>query len=86
MTCEELQNVLASIIDWKLSAQAQAHYSFGRDLYHRPRPGGKYTGLSAGAKGYGQRFGAVAADGLSDIMIGGAILPSLRTKIRATST
>jgi hypothetical protein len=30
-----------------------------------------------GAKGYGERFGAVAADGLSDIMIGGAILPSL---------
>jgi hypothetical protein len=30
-----------------------------------------------GFKGYGQRVGAVAADGLSDIMIGGAILPSL---------
>ena len=30
-----------------------------------------------GAKGYAERFGAVAADGFSDIMIGGAILPSL---------
>ena len=30
-----------------------------------------------GAKGYGQRFGAVAAGGFSDIMIGGAILPSI---------
>jgi hypothetical protein len=30
-----------------------------------------------GWKGYGERFGAVAADGFSDIMIGGAILPSL---------
>jgi hypothetical protein len=30
-----------------------------------------------GASGYGERFGAVAADGVSDIMIGGAILPSL---------
>jgi len=30
-----------------------------------------------GAKGYGQRFGAGYADGFSDIMIGGAILPSL---------
>jgi hypothetical protein len=30
-----------------------------------------------GFKGYGQRVGADAADGLSDIMIGGAILPSL---------
>ncbi len=30
-----------------------------------------------GAKGYGQRFGALYADGFSDIMIGGAVLPSL---------
>lgn len=30
-----------------------------------------------GALGYAQRFGAVYADGLTDIMFGGAILPSL---------
>jgi len=30
-----------------------------------------------GMEGYGERFGATAADGLSDIMVGGAILPSL---------
>ena len=30
-----------------------------------------------GAKGYGQRFGVAAADGFSDILIGGAILPTL---------
>ncbi len=30
-----------------------------------------------GAKGYGQRFGAIYAGGFIDIMIGGAILPSL---------
>src|SRR5207245_3628132 len=30
-----------------------------------------------GVKGYGERVGAAAANGLSDIMIGGAILPSL---------
>jgi hypothetical protein len=30
-----------------------------------------------GAKGYGQRFGAAYADGLTDIMIGGAILPAI---------
>jgi hypothetical protein len=30
-----------------------------------------------GAKGYGERFGVTAADGFADIMIGGAILPSL---------
>ena len=30
-----------------------------------------------GAKGYGQRFGADAAGGMSDILIAGAVLPSL---------
>jgi hypothetical protein len=30
-----------------------------------------------GAKGFGERFGAAYADGFSDILIGGAILPSL---------
>jgi hypothetical protein len=30
-----------------------------------------------GIKGYGQRFGAAYADGLTDIMFGGAILPSI---------
>src|ERR1700691_3505860 len=30
-----------------------------------------------GAKGYGERYGAIYADGLTDIMVGGAILPSL---------
>jgi len=30
-----------------------------------------------GMKGYGQRFGAVYANGFSDILIGGAVLPSL---------
>jgi hypothetical protein len=39
-----------------------------------------------GAKGYGERFGAAYADGFTDIMIGGAILPSLLHQERATST
>jgi hypothetical protein len=30
-----------------------------------------------GAKGYGERFGAVYADGFTNILIGGAVLPSL---------
>jgi hypothetical protein len=30
-----------------------------------------------GAKGYGERFGAAYADGFTDIMVGGALLPSL---------
>ena len=36
-----------------------------------------YPNYRQGAKGYAERFGASAADGLTDIMIGGAILPSL---------
>ncbi len=30
-----------------------------------------------GAKGYGERFGAAYADGFTDIMVGGALLPAL---------
>jgi hypothetical protein len=30
-----------------------------------------------GARGFGERYGVTAADGFTDIMIGGAILPSL---------
>ena len=39
-------------------------------LAHRPD-------YQLGAKGYGQRVGAAAADSFSDLLIGGAILPSL---------
>jgi hypothetical protein len=39
-----------------------------------------------GAKGYAERFGAAYADGFTDIMVGGAILPALLPKTRATST
>ncbi len=38
---------------------------------------GDSPNYAQGAKGYGERFGANAADGFSDIMIAGAILPSL---------
>jgi len=38
---------------------------------------GGTPGYVQGLKGYGERFGAAAADGFSDIMIGGAILPSV---------
>jgi hypothetical protein len=38
---------------------------------------GDTPNYAQGWKGYGERAGAVAADGFSDIMIGGAILPSL---------
>ena len=36
-----------------------------------------FSGYGQGAQGYGKRFGADYADGLSEIFIGGAILPSL---------
>ncbi len=38
---------------------------------------GDVPNYGQGMKGYGERFGSTAADGLSDIIIGGAILPSL---------
>ncbi len=36
-----------------------------------------------GAKGYGQRYGVTAVNGFTDIMIGGAILPSLLHQLSA---
>jgi len=38
---------------------------------------GNTPDFQQGARGYGQRFGVQAADGFSDIMLGGAILPTL---------
>ena len=38
---------------------------------------GNTPNYQQGWKGYGERYGAAAADGFSDIMIGGAILPTL---------
>jgi hypothetical protein len=36
-----------------------------------------YPNYVEGMKGYGQRFGSIYANGLTDIMVGGAILPSI---------
>jgi Carboxypeptidase regulatory-like domain len=41
------------------------------------RQAGDTPNYVEGARGYGQRFGAEAATGFSDILIGGAVLPSL---------
>ena len=43
----------------------------------RHQPGGGLPNYGQGWEAYGKRVGAAAADGFSDIMIGGAILPSL---------
>jgi hypothetical protein len=49
----------------------------GTLLVAAARQAGNSLNYGQGWGAYGQRFGATAADGLSDIMIGGAILPSL---------
>jgi hypothetical protein len=49
----------------------------GIGLYAGMQQAGGTPNYSGGVKGYGQRFGAAAAGSISDIMIGGAVLPSL---------
>jgi hypothetical protein len=48
----------------------------GALLVAAARQAGNSLNYGQGWGAYGQRFGATAADGFSDIMIGGAILPS----------
>jgi hypothetical protein len=49
----------------------------GTFLVASAKQAGNTPDYGQGWGAYGKRFGAVAADGFSDIMIGGAILPSL---------
>lgn len=49
----------------------------GVAFYSGIQQAGDTPNYGQGAKGYGERFGANAATGFSDIMIGGAILPSV---------
>lgn len=49
----------------------------GVAVYAGIQQAGGTPNYGRGAKGYGQRFGAAAAGGFSDILIGGAVLPSL---------
>ena len=49
----------------------------GIGLFAGMQQAGGTPNYAGGAKGYGQRFGAAAAGSFSDILIGGAILPSL---------
>src|SRR6202035_5135906 len=50
---------------------------FGAAFLGAMNQAGNTPDFQQGWKGYGQRFGAAYADGVTDIMIGGAILPSL---------
>lgn len=49
----------------------------GIGVYAGLQQAGGIPNYGGGAKGYAQRFGAAAAGGFSDILIGGAVLPSL---------
>ncbi len=51
--------------------------ALGVGLLSGTQQAGDTPDYGQGAAGYGKRFGANAADGFTDIMIGGAILPSL---------
>ncbi len=50
---------------------------FGAAFLATMNQAGDRPDFPQGWKGYGQRFGAAYADGVTDIMLGGAILPSL---------
>jgi hypothetical protein len=50
---------------------------FGVGIVAGAEQAGNHPNYPQGWKGFGERYGAVYADGFTDIMIGGAILPSL---------
>ena len=49
----------------------------GAGFYAAMGQAGRTPDYPEGAKGFGERFGATYADGLTDLMFGGAILPTL---------
>lgn len=73
----------AAPLTTKLKFQLAARVSFdpvtffGVGLVAASNQAGNTPNYPQGLKGYGERYGAVYANGFTDIMIGGAILPSL---------
>jgi len=73
----------AALLTAKLKFELAAKVSFdpvtfvGVGLVAASEQAGDTPNYSQGAKGYGERYGAVYANGFTDIMIGGAILPAL---------
>jgi hypothetical protein len=67
----------------KLKFQLAAKVAFdpitfvGVGVFAAANQAGDRPNYPEGAKGYAERYGAVYADGFTDIMIGGAVLPSL---------
>jgi Carboxypeptidase regulatory-like domain len=60
-----------------LKVSADPVTAAGVTLVSASRQAANSSNFGQGWGAYGERFGATAADGFSDIMIGGAILPSL---------
>jgi hypothetical protein len=73
----------AAPLTTKLKVQLAAKVAFdpitlvGVGVFAAANQAGDRPNYTQGAKGYAERYGAVYADGFTDIMIGGAILPSL---------
>jgi hypothetical protein len=67
----------------KLKFQLAAKVAFdpvtfvGVGVFAAANQAGDRPNYTQGAKGYAERYGAVYADGVTDIMVGGAVLPSL---------
>src|SRR5580692_7463042 len=73
----------AAPLTTKLKFQLAAKVSYdpvtlaGVGAFAAANQAGDRPNYPQGAKGYAERYGAVYADGITDIMIGGAVLPSL---------
>jgi hypothetical protein len=73
----------AAPLTTKLKFQLAAKVSYdpvtliGVGVFAAANQAGDRPNYPQGAKGYAERYGAVYADGVTDIMIGGAVLPSL---------
>jgi hypothetical protein len=70
---------LTSKSKFQLAAKVMVHpvTFIGVGVIAAAEQAGDHMDYPQGWKGFGQRYGAVYANGLTDIMIGGAILPSL---------
>lgn len=73
----------AAPLTTKLKFQLAAKVSYdpvtlaGVGAFAAANQAGDRPNYPQGARGYAERYGAVYADGITDIMIGGAVLPSL---------
>jgi hypothetical protein len=75
------QNAAPLTTKLKFELAAKVSYDpvtfFGVGIAAAAEQAGNHPNYPQGWKGFGERYGAVYTDGFTDIMIGGAILPSL---------